>query len=57
MAPRARVDDRLQNEWPNLVLVHLPFHPSWLNQIEIVLSVIQRNVLTPNDFPEPANDR
>jgi hypothetical protein len=33
-----------------LVLVHLPFHASWLNQIEIVFSVIQRKVLTPNDF-------
>jgi hypothetical protein len=26
-----------------------PFHASWLNQIEIVFSVIQRKVLTPND--------
>ena len=43
--------DRLQTEWPNLVLVHLPFHASWLNQIEVVFSVIQRKVLTPNDFP------
>ena len=42
--------DRLQAQWPNLVLVHLPFHASWLNQIEIVFSVIQRKVLTPNDF-------
>jgi hypothetical protein len=42
--------DRLQDEWPNLVLVQLPFYASWLNQIEIVFSVIQRKVLTPNDF-------
>jgi len=42
--------DRLASEWPNLVLVHLPFYASWLNQIEIVFSVIQRKVLTPNDF-------
>jgi transposase len=42
--------DRLRAEWPNLVLVHLPFYASWLNQIEIVFSVIQRKVLTPNDF-------
>ena len=42
--------DRLQTEWPNLVLVHLPFYASWLSQIEIVFSVIQRKVLTPNDF-------
>ena len=42
--------DRLASEWPNLVLAHLPFYASWLNQIEIVFSVIQRKVLTPNDF-------
>jgi hypothetical protein len=42
--------DRLKTDWPNLVLVHLPFHASWLSQIELVFSVIQRKVLTPNDF-------
>lgn len=42
--------DRLETEWPNLVLVHLPFHASWLNQIELVFSIVQRKVLTPNDF-------
>ena len=34
----------------NLTLVHLPVHASWLNQIEIYFSVVQRKVLTPNDF-------
>jgi hypothetical protein len=38
---------RLQAKWPKLVLVH---HASWLNQIEIYFSVVQRKVLTPNDF-------
>ncbi len=48
---RGRIStERLQAQWPNLVLVHLPFYASWLNQIEIVFSVIQRKVLTPNDF-------
>ena len=42
--------DRLQGAWPNLTLVHLPVHASWLNQIEIYFSVVQRKVLTPNDF-------
>jgi len=41
---------RLQAKWPNLVLVHLPVHASWLNQIEIYFSILQRKVLTPNDF-------
>jgi hypothetical protein len=31
-------------------LVHTPIHASWLNQIEIYFSVVQRKVLTPNDF-------
>jgi len=43
--------NRLQGRYPNLVLVHGPVHASWLNQIEIYFSVIQRKVLTPNDFP------
>jgi len=41
--------DRLQGEWANLRLVHLPVHASWLNQIEIYFSVVQRKVVTPND--------
>src|SRR3989454_12545229 len=32
------------------ILVHTPVHASWLNQIEIYFSIIQRKVLTPNDF-------
>ena len=42
---------RLEGAWPNLVVVHLPIHASWLNQIEIYFSIVQRKVLTPNDFP------
>lgn len=42
--------DRLQTRWPNIVLVHLPVHASWLNQIEIYFSILQRKVLTPNNF-------
>jgi DDE superfamily endonuclease len=42
--------DRLQGAWPTLRLVHLPVHASWLNQIEIYFSIVQRKVLTPNDF-------
>jgi DDE superfamily endonuclease len=41
---------RLQAAWPTLVLVHTPVHASWLNQIEIYFSIVQRKVLTPNDF-------
>lgn len=41
---------RLQAAWPTLHLVHLPIHASWLNQVEVYFSVIQRKLLTPNDF-------
>jgi hypothetical protein len=41
---------RLQGAWPNLRLIHLPTHASWLNQIEIYFSIVQRKVLTPKDF-------
>jgi hypothetical protein len=42
--------ERLVAAYPNLVLVHLPIHASWLNQVEIYFSVVQRKALTPNDF-------
>jgi DDE superfamily endonuclease len=38
---------RLQGAWPTLRLVHLPIHTSWLNQVEVYFSVIQRKLLTP----------
>jgi hypothetical protein len=45
-----RAEARLREQWPNLVLVHLPIHASWLNQIEIYFSILQRKALTPDDF-------
>ena len=36
--------------WPNAHLIHLPVHASWLDQAEIYFSVVQRKVVTPNDF-------
>ena len=45
---------RLRARYPNLILVHLPTHASWLNQIERYFSIVQRKVLTPNDFPDLA---
>jgi DDE superfamily endonuclease len=41
---------RLRRRFPNLVLVHGPIHASWLNQIEIYFSVLERKALRPNDF-------
>ena len=41
---------RLRDRWPNLILIHTPVHASWLNQVEIYFSIVQRKVLTPNEF-------
>jgi hypothetical protein len=46
--------DRLQGAWPNLIVVHTPIHASWLNQAEIYFSIVQRKVVTPNDFDDLA---
>jgi transposase len=45
---------RLTQNWPNAHLVHLPIHASWLNQIEIYFSIIQRKVVNPNDIDDLA---
>lgn len=42
--------ERLAQRYPNLQLVHGPVHASWLNQIEIYFSIVQRKVLNPNNF-------
>jgi len=41
---------RLQAKHPTLFPVHGPVHASWLNQIEIYFSILERKALTPNDF-------
>jgi len=41
---------RLAKSYSTGILVHTPVHASWLNQVEIYFSKIQRKVLTPNDF-------
>ena len=44
--------ERLKAWYPNAMMVHTPVHASWLNQIEVYFSVLQRKVLTPNDFED-----
>lgn len=47
--------ERLEGRYTNLTLIHSPpVHASWLNQIEIYFSILQRKALTPNDFPSLA---
>lgn len=41
---------RLQGRWPNVILVHLPVHASWLNQVEIFFSILARRLLKHGAF-------
>jgi len=43
---------RMVKDWPNAHLIHLPTHASWLDQAEIYFSVVQRKVVSPNDFTD-----
>jgi len=43
---------RLEGAYKNLRLIHLPIHASWLNQIEMYFSILQRKALTPNNFTD-----
>lgn len=45
-----RTEARLRERWPQIRVLHTPIHASWLNQVEIYFSVVQRKVLDPNDF-------
>ncbi|MFI0220652.1 IS630 family transposase [Streptomyces lydicus] len=44
--------DRLTRAFPNAVMVHTPVHASWTNQVEIFFSIVQRKVVSPNDFTD-----
>lgn len=46
--------ERMRDVWPTTVLVHLPVHASWLNQIEIYFSIVQRKVIKPAHFTDLA---
>jgi hypothetical protein len=43
---------RLRQVDSRIILVQTPVHASWLNQVEIYFSIIQRKGLTPNDFAD-----
>lgn len=42
--------ERLKARYPNAIAVMLPTHASWLNQIELYFSILQRKALTPRDL-------
>ncbi|MFQ5796884.1 MAG: transposase [Candidatus Bipolaricaulia bacterium] len=45
---------RLSSMYANTVAVSLPVHASWLNQIELYFSIVQRKVLMPLDVADKA---
>jgi len=49
---RSTFPTRLSDMYANAVAVSLPVHASWLNQIEIYFSIVQRKVLTPLDVAD-----
>jgi transposase len=46
--------DRLRAAHPNTIMIHTPVHASWLNQAEVVFSIVQKKVISPNDFASTA---
>lgn len=48
----ATFQDRLDQRFDRVEAVHLPPHASWLNQVEIYFSVVERKALTPMDLPD-----
>lgn len=42
----------MQQAWPTATLVHLPVHASWLNQVEIYFSILQRKAIATGDFTD-----
>jgi len=42
---------RIRAQHPQVTVVHLPTHSSWLNQVELYFSILHRKALTPADFP------
>nr|WP_245939197.1 transposase [Actinacidiphila glaucinigra] len=44
--------DRLTKAFPSAIMVHTPVHASWTNQIEIFFLIVQRKVVSPDDFPD-----
>jgi len=44
--------DRMHDTWPTAHLIHTPVQASWLDQCEIYFCVVQRKVVSPNDFTD-----
>jgi transposase len=45
---------RLRDAHPHAIMIHTPVHASWLNQAEIIFSIVQKKILSPSDFASTA---
>jgi len=43
---------RMNAAYPTATLIHLPVHASWLNQVEIYFSILQRKAIQRGDFTD-----
>ena len=50
----AKAIRRLRDAYPNAIMIHTLVHASWLNQAEIIFSIVQKGILSPNDFATTA---
>ena len=48
----ARAVQRMHQAWPSAKMVHLPVHASWLNQVEVYFSIVQRKIVKPQNFAD-----
>lgn len=49
-----KTEARLRERWPSIRVVRTPIHASWLNQVELCFSIVQRKVLDPNQWSSRA---
>ncbi len=45
-----RAVQRMHQASPTAKMVHLPVHASWLNQVEVYFSIVQRKIIKPQNF-------
>jgi hypothetical protein len=48
---RGQSANRLRDAYPNAIMIYTPVHASWLNQVEIVFSIIQKKPSPPATSP------
>ena len=47
-----RAVQRMRQASPTAKMIHLPVHASWLNQVEVYFSIVQRKIVKPQNFTD-----